>query len=866
MGPDSRQPARPRQVHFLVLAPALHPVIVRRQGGGAMNVSGTVPTDRASRADWVAVAAELAPAFAARAAAHDVDDRFVFENYAELRRRRMFSAAVPAELGGGGASHAEMCDVLRTLAHGCSSTALALSMHTHQVLIPAWRWRHERAPVEGLLRRLAADELILSSSGGSDWLAGSGRADKVDDGYRVTARKIFASGSPAADLFSTMAVYDDPMNGPTVIHFVIPLDTPGVACPDHGWATACSEPSRPRWRRRVARRSSAAPASSDCSAMRRARVTTRCAARPSGASRVGWRSASTSTAEPTRRERVNRFDRGRVNGFDSNGRRARPTQEEMVMKIRCLALALTVLLLAGATVASAHDGEKLGTVRFPVSCAPAVQPDSERAVALLHSFWYEEALKAFTAITTADATCAMGYWGIAMSVYSPLWAPPSAAMLEKGSAALEKTRGLTATPREKDYIAAIDTYYRDHDKLDHRTRAVAYEKAMEQLCQRYPDDREAAVFYALALNATAAPADKTYANQLKAGAILEKVFAEQPNHPGVAHYIIHSYDYPPLATRGLVAARGYARTAPSVPHAQHMPSHIFTRLGLWQESIDSNRASASAGKAYYTKLGKDAVWDQTLHALDYVVYAYLQTGQDKQARAVLEELGAMQKSEPESFVAAYAYAAIPARLALEQHRWSEAAALSPASKTFPWDRFAWGEAITSFGRAIGAARSGDAAKARAEVQKLDGYRATLVTAKQTYWAEQVNIQQHAAAAWAARAEGKNDEALKLMRATADLEDATEKHPVTPAPVVRARELLGELLLDVNQPAQALVEFEASAKREPNRFNGLFGAARAAELSGDVAKAKTLYAKLVAMCDRADGERPELRHAKAVLAK
>ena len=303
------------------------------------------------------------------------------------------------------------------------------------------------------------------------------------------------------------------------------------------------------------------------------------------------------------------------------------------MKIRCLALALTVLLLAGATVASAHDGEKLGTVRFPVSCAPAVQPDFERAVALLHSFWYEEALKAFTAITTADATCAMGYWGIAMSVYSPLWAPPSAAMLEKGSAALEKTRGLTATPREKDYIAAIDTYYRDHDKLDHRTRAVAYEKAMEQLYQRYPDDREAAVFYALALNGTAAPTDKTYANQLKAGAILEKVFAEQPNHPGVAHYIIHSYDYPPLATRGLVAARGYARTAPSVPHAQHMPSHIFTRLGLWQESIDSNRASASAGKAYYTKLGKDAVWDQTLHALDYVVYAYLQTGQDKQARA-----------------------------------------------------------------------------------------------------------------------------------------------------------------------------------------------------------------------------------------
>jgi len=536
------------------------------------------------------------------------------------------------------------------------------------------------------------------------------------------------------------------------------------------------------------------------------------------------------------------------------------------MNTRCFALALVVLLHGGVAVASAHDGEKLGTVNFPVSCAPAVQADFQRAVALLHSFWYEEALKAFTAVTVADPGCAMGYWGIAMSVYYPLWQPPSQAMLQKGSAAIEKARGLSATPREKDYIGAIDSYYRDNDKLDHRTRAQAYEKAMEQVHRRYPDDREAAVFYALALNATAAPTDKTYANQLKAGAILDKVFAEQPDHPGVAHYIIHSYDYPPLATRGLVAARGYAKTAPSVPHAQHMPSHIFTRLGLWQESIDSNRASADAGKAYYAKLGKDTVWDQTLHALDYIVYAYLQTGQDKQARAALEELGSLQKSEPESFVAAYAYAAIPARIALEQRRWSEAATLGPASNVFPWDRFAWAEAITSFARAIGAARSGDAAKARAEAQKLDGYRAALIAAKQTYWAEQVNIQQQAAAAWVARAEGKNDEAVKLMRAAADLEDSTEKHPVTPAPVVPARELLAEMLLDLNQPSKALVEFEASATREPNRFNGIFGAARAAELSGDRAKAKALYTRLVAMCDRADGERPELRQAKAALAK
>ena len=531
-----------------------------------------------------------------------------------------------------------------------------------------------------------------------------------------------------------------------------------------------------------------------------------------------------------------------------------------------LVVTLTVLLLAGAPVASAHDGERLGSVHFPTSCKPEVQADFERAVALLHSFWYEEAQKAFAALTAAEPTCAMGYWGLAMSVYYPLWQPPSPAMLAKGSAAIARGQALTASPREKDYIHAIATYYRDHDKVDHRTRALAYEKAMELVAQRNPEDREAAVFYALALNATADPTDKTYAKQRRAGAILEKVYAVEPNHPGVAHYIIHSYDYASLAGQALVAARGYAKIAPAVPHAQHMPAHIFTRLGLWQESIDSNLASAAAGKAYYARQGKTAVWDQTLHALDYVVYAYLQTGQDRQARAVLEDLRAMPRAEPENFVAAYAYAAIPARIALEQRRWSEAATLTAGSPTFPWEQFAWGQAITAFARALGAARAGDVAAARAEVQKLEGYRTALVAAKQTYWAEQVEIQRQAAAAWVARAEGKNDEAVKLMRAAATLEDSTEKHPVTPAPVVPARELLGDLLLDVNQAAQALAEFEASAQRDPNRLNGILGAARAAELSGDAGKAKTLYARAVALAGKADGDRPELKHARAVLAK
>jgi len=535
------------------------------------------------------------------------------------------------------------------------------------------------------------------------------------------------------------------------------------------------------------------------------------------------------------------------------------------MKGRHLILGLFVLIGLVA-VASAHDGEQIGNVRFPTSCTQTVQGDFERAVALLHSFWYEEAFKAFTTLTATEPTCAIGYWGQAMSVYYPLWQPPSPAMLEKGAAAIAKGQALNASPREKDYLAAIGTYYRDYDKIDHRTRAQAYEKAMEQLSTRYPEDREAAVFYALALNATAPPTDKTYANVRKAGAILEKVYAEQPNHPGVAHYIIHSYDYPPLAGQGLVAARGYAKIAPAVPHAQHMPSHIFTRLGLWQESIDSNLASANAGKAYYTRQGKTTVWDQTLHALDYVVYAYLQTGQDKRARAVLEDLRAIPKAEPENFAAAYAYAAIPARIALEQHRWSEAASLTPGTPSFPWEQFAWAQAITAFTRAVGAARTGDVAAARADAQKLDSYHASLVGAKQTYWAEQVDIQRQTAAAWVARAEGKNDEAVKLMRAAAAQEDATEKHPVTPAPVIPARELLGNLLLEVNQPAQALLEFEASSQRDPNRLNGILGAARAAELSGDGAKAKALYARAVALCDKADGDRPELKHAKAVLAK
>jgi predicted Zn-dependent protease len=520
-----------------------------------------------------------------------------------------------------------------------------------------------------------------------------------------------------------------------------------------------------------------------------------------------------------------------------------------------LLLIAAIVLLSTALVMGHEKDERLGQIHFPISCTKDVQVQFDRAVALLHSFWYAEAAKAFTTITEADPTCAMGYWGIAMSVWYPLWQPPSEAMLQKGWSAVEQAKAVGAkTEREQQYIAAIEVFYKDADKHDHRTRSLAYEHVMEQLYQRYPEDREAAVFYALALNATASPKDKTYANQLKATAILEKVFEEQPEHPGVAHYLIHSYDYPPLADRGLDAARRYAKIAPSAPHALHMPSHIFTRLGLWQESIESNQNSATAAKAHQSTF-------EQLHALDYLAYAHLQQAQDVAAKRVLDERNATVHGDLENFAAAYAFAAIPARYTLERRRWSEAAQLEPRPSQVKYT-----EAMTYFARAVGSARNGDVTSAHANVDQLQTLQGQLVEAKQSYWADQVEIQRRLAAAWTAHAEGKDDEAVTLMRSAADLEDSTEKHPVTPAPIFPAREMLGELLLELNQPTQALQEFETSMQREPNRFNGFYGAARAAELSGDRDKARKHYASLIALCDQADSDRPELQQAKVFLAQ
>jgi hypothetical protein len=508
-----------------------------------------------------------------------------------------------------------------------------------------------------------------------------------------------------------------------------------------------------------------------------------------------------------------------------------------------------------------------GEVNFPISCGPESQKAFNQAVWTLHSFWYPEALKAFSGITKSEPGCAMGHWGVAMSNWYPLWFPPTPAMLKAGSEAVEKA--MEAAPkseREKDYIAAIGTFFRDSDKADHRTRAVAYEKAMEQLYLRYPDDREAGVFYALALNAAALPTDKTYANQRKAADILDKVWKEQPEHPGVVHYLIHSDDSPKFAEAGLDAAICYSKIAPQVPHALHMPSHIFTRLGLWGQSIESNRAAHVAARKYIEQsLGPDSFDSETVHTMDYMVYAYLQRAQDAKAKAVLDELTGYRKSAAPNLPTAYAVAAIPVRYALERRDWPAAAELTPPAIGFPLERFPWAEAMVSFGRALGKANTGDKAGAEAEIARLQSLREKLVEAKDAYWADQVEVQRLGAAGILAHAQGDNAKAVELVRAAADLDATMDKHPATPAAVLPPRELLADLLLGLHDPAAARAEYEQSLRNEPNRFRSLLGKARAAKAAGDTASSRDTYRKLLALAAADEATRPELSEARASLS-
>jgi tetratricopeptide (TPR) repeat protein len=514
----------------------------------------------------------------------------------------------------------------------------------------------------------------------------------------------------------------------------------------------------------------------------------------------------------------------------------------------------------------APAGEKLGEVHFPISCNADARQRFQRAAAMLHSMWYEEAEKAFTGVADADPGCAMAWWGVAMSHWYPLWYPPTPAALKAGAAAVARAQAIGAkTERERGYIAAIAAFYRDSDSLDHRTRALAYEHAMASLHEQYPDDREAAIFYALALDATALPTDKTLDNQRKAAAILAPIFAEQPDHPGVAHYLIHSDDSPQLAEAGLPAARRYAEIAPSVPHALHMPSHIFTRLGYWQESIDTNLRSAKAGQVYANEVfGEGVAWDQSLHAMDYLAYAYLQLGQDQKARAVVDEIMAFKRVEPDTLAVAYAMAAIPARYAIERRDWAGAAKLELPPATVAWDKFPWTAAMVTFARALGDAHTGDLAGARSEIDKLAATRDALLQAKNKYWSDQVEAQRQAAAAVLAQAEGQHDQAVRELRAAADLEDSMDKHPVTPGSIVPLRELLGDLLLELGQPDAALAEYERTLASAPNRYRTLYGAAKAADAAGDRTKARRYFQQLAQLASNADTPRPELTEAAAYL--
>ncbi len=515
----------------------------------------------------------------------------------------------------------------------------------------------------------------------------------------------------------------------------------------------------------------------------------------------------------------------------------------------------------------AGEEEKVGTVHFPIQCNPEAQKKFLRAVALLYSFAYEEAERAFSDVAVADSKCAMAYWGIAMSNYHPLWAAPTPAESTRGLEAMTKAKSLTAeTQRERDYIMAIDAFYKDADKLTYSERKLAFHKAIEQIYERYADDKEAAIFYALSLNATASPKDKTYANQKKAVKILENLLSENPDHPGIYHYIIHNYDYPELASLALPAARKYSKIAPSLPHVLHMPSHIFTRLGLWQESIESNLDAASAGEALMAKTNPGATHYDSIHAMDYLMYAYLQLNQDKKAKQIFEELRQVQKVDVQTFSAAYAFAVAPARFAVERNQWQEAAKLTLWHEDFPWSKYSYGEANLYFARALGAARTGDLDSAKKDVNKLELIRQELIDSKDPYWPDQIEIQRLGAAGWIAFAEKKKEEAFSLLKKAADLEDSTEKHPVTPGAIIPAREQLGNLLLELNNPKEALEAFENSLTRSPNRLRGLFGAARAAELAQNPEKAGRYYAQLVELTASGDGNREELRVAKDFLAK
>ena len=526
-----------------------------------------------------------------------------------------------------------------------------------------------------------------------------------------------------------------------------------------------------------------------------------------------------------------------------------------------LASLLLAVGLALPVVAHAADA-KLGKVNFPTSCNPAAQKEFEVAMAYYHSFAWPELMTALDRVTKADPACGMAHWARALGLLdNPFQWPGSLSpkILADGQAENDAARaaGLT-TPRERDYVEALAVFFKDVDKLNHRTRVTALETAMQGVATRYPADTEATVLYALVLSANFDPTDKKYTNQLRATQLLEPIFLKQPDHPGVAHYLIHSFDYPPIAPQGLDAARRYATIAPDAAHAQHMPSHIFTRVGYWRDSVESNRQSA--------RVDGDRTGNSP-HAYDYMVYAQLQLGQDRAAAEVLSHATRVA-TKPDNLAGAYAYAAMPARLALERRAWSEAAKLPlvPAADAYPWKKYPQAEAVNAFARGIGAAMSGDVAAAGVETTRLRSLRDTAAERKIAYWAEQIDIQAEIVRGLTSCAAGKADECVAILRTAAEREDATEKHAVTPGPIVPAREVLAMVLLKEGKAADALRGYEAVLAKEPNRYRAFAGAMQAAERAGDTKKAAFFAERVIEQTRGADSTPPEIAQARALLAK
>jgi tetratricopeptide (TPR) repeat protein len=499
--------------------------------------------------------------------------------------------------------------------------------------------------------------------------------------------------------------------------------------------------------------------------------------------------------------------------------------------------------------------QEVGSVHFATSCSKDVQTSFQRAVALLHSFQYEQAREAFQNVSKQDPKCAMAEWGIAMSHYHGLWDNGNTAA---GREAILKAQHLagesaTITARERGYIDALSEIYKE-DGNDAYAHGQAFERRMAEVQASYPDDSEAAIFHALTLAIIAPKTDKTFANQRKCVEILQPVFAKLPTHPGVAHYIIHCSDNPMLAEKALPAARKYATIAPASAHANHMPSHIFTRVGSWDESVQSNLRSAELARQAEATSTNGEARDQRLHAMDYLEYAYLQMGRVKDANAVLEEMKSLPPVAGLTLTGDYALAAVPARYSLELGKWEEASRLQPRAEAVPW-----AQAITWMAVGLGAAQVNDLARATEAGKNLARLRDAAAEQKNTYWSKQIEVQRQEVAAWALQASGKATEAVAAMRAAAELEESMDKSPVTPGAVVPARELLAQLLREQKRPQEALVEFEAVLQTAPNRFDALWGAASSAEAAGNAGAASKYFRKLAEV--GVGNERPELESAR-----